>query len=199
MDEEEDDEFARFDQEQVRKTLLLRNHHRVDTTLPSLDASHLLSIPLPLPTADSTTFSMSRISGSPETLQLTTNNGIGFDQSPPLPPLSPSPQLKASLQDINTSRLTQQQQQQQQQQEQSFPTLQHRFEFSPPETLSIQKKTPLSTSLLTSNGGTFGSTSRINRTIKSSAPVAIVKAKKKSRSGLCRQLCSFLIKMEFEL
>jgi hypothetical protein len=195
MDEEEDDEFARFDQEQVRKALLLRNHHRVDTTLPSLDASHLLSIPLPLPTADSTTFSMSRISGSPETLQLTTNNGIGFDQSPPLPPLSPSPQLKASLQDINTSLLTQQQQQQ----EQSFPTLQHRFEFSPPETLSIQKKTPLSTSLLSSNGGTFGSTSRISRTIKSSAPVAIVKAKKKSRSGLCRQLCSFLIKMEFEL
>ena len=198
MDEDEDDEFARFDHEQVRT--LLRNHHRVDAPLPSLDASHLLSLPLPLPTADSSTLSLPRLSGSPETLQLTANNDIGFDQSPPLPPLSPSPQLKPSLQDINTSRpIQQQQQQQQQQQEQSFPTLQHRFEFSPPES-SIQKKTPLSTSLLASNGGTtFGSTSRINKTIKSSAPVAIVKAKKKSRSGLCRQLCGFLIKMEFEL
>jgi hypothetical protein len=61
--------------------------------------------------------------------------------------------------------------------------------------------TPLSainTSVLTSStiiGG--GEKSRIKS--RTGVPVSIVKAKKKSRSGLCRQLCSWLVKMECEI
>ena len=46
-------------------------------------------------------------------------------------------------------------------------------------------------------GGGGGEKSRLKS--KTGVPFAVVKAKKKSRSGLCRQLCTWLVKMECEI
>lgn len=163
----------------------------------------------------------SEIQSSPPFSLAESNRLFEEGQSPPLPPLSSS-SSKVSFSGVvdsdNTSRrLTS---------TQSSPpvVLERGPQFSPPvsSTLSINPHTSItsnpslvggrqqrtsippasaSSSIFSSSSifGAIGGGEKSRLKSKTGVPFAVVKAKKKSRSGLCRQLCTWLIKMECEI
>lgn len=162
----------------------------------------------------------SEIQSSPPFSLAESNRLFEEGQSPPLPPLSSSSKVSFSgvVDSDNTSRrLTS---------TQSSPpvVLERGPHFSPPvsSTLSINPRTSItsnpslvggrqqrtsippasaSPSIFSSSSifGAIGGGEKSRLKSKTGVPFAVVKAKKKSRSGLCRQLCTWLIKMECEI